>query len=109
MPGKQAANHSGGRSAMITQPFAQIVFRNAVVYTADGQRSRASSLAVVRDRIAYVGGEAGIGAWIGPATEVCDLGGKPILPGFRDSHIHPLTGSFNLLECRLSGPAGQAA
>ncbi len=32
-----------------------------------------------------------------------------ILPGFRDSHIHPLTGSFSLLECRLTGPADREA
>jgi hypothetical protein len=90
---------------MCPQPCAQTVFLNTAVYTADPDRIRAQALALAEGRIVYVGDDRGVRRWIGPATEVLDLPGRLILPGFRDSHIHPLTGSFSLLECRLTGPA----
>ncbi|MDA8125537.1 MAG: amidohydrolase [Deltaproteobacteria bacterium] len=88
---------------------AEIVFRNTAIHTADPQRPWAEALAVAAGRIACVGDQADVDHWIGPATELFDLPGKLVLPGFRDSHIHPLAGSFNLLECRLVGPADAAS
>ena len=44
-----------------------------------------------------------IRAWIGPNTEVVDVAGGLILPGFRDAHIHPILGGMNLVECNLTG------
>jgi len=89
--------------------FADIVLRGAVVYTADRRRPWAETVAVKAGKIAYVGAVDGAGSFIGPQTENLDLNGKLILPGFRDAHIHPLTGSLNLLECRLTGPAHLSA
>ncbi len=94
---------------MAPDTYAQMVFLDTEVYTADPRRPRTEALAVADGRIAYAGDNRGVRAWIGPETEVLELAGKMVLPGFRDSHIHPLTGSFNLLECRLTGPADRAA
>jgi predicted amidohydrolase YtcJ len=93
---------------MVRKP-ARIVFRNTTVYTADRQRPWATALAVDDGRIAWVGDDAQADGWIGAKTELLALPGLLVLPGFRDSHIHPLTGSFNLLECRLTGPADARA
>jgi hypothetical protein len=94
---------------MSSQAPADLVLQNAVVYTADRHRPWAEAVAVKAGRIAYVGGSHGAAALAGPKTEVLDLHRKLVLPGFRDAHVHALTGSFNLLECRLTGPADKNA
>jgi predicted amidohydrolase YtcJ len=90
---------------MTFQKPAEMVFRNAAVYTADPRRPWAEALAVGEGRIIRIGDHGDVKELLGPDTEVFELPGKLILPGFRDAHVHPLTGSFNLLECRLVGPA----
>ena len=40
-------------------------------------------------------------ALIGPGTEVVDLAGKMVLPGFQDGHVHLLAGGVELGECTL--------
>lgn len=87
---------------------ADMVFLNTAVYTADPGRPLAEALAVAGGRIVCVGDNPSAREWIGPRTEVFEKLGM-VLPGFRDTHIHPLTGSFNLLECRLTGPADREA
>jgi predicted amidohydrolase YtcJ len=88
---------------------AEMVFRDAAIYTADPGRPWAEALAVGDGRIIRVGDNGSVKGLIGPDTEVFELPRKMILPGFRDTHVHPLTGSFNLLECRLVGPADRSA
>ena len=64
------------------------VLKNGVVYTVDKQRSFAEAVAVCGKKIAYVGNTEGVDDYIGPQTEVLDLAGKMVLPGFVDSHAH---------------------
>src|SRR5690348_88956 len=71
---------------------ADLVIRNARVYTVDPQRPWAQAVAVKGDRILWVGDEAGIAEHAGSATRVMDAGGKMVLPGFIDSHFHVLLG-----------------
>lgn len=61
---------------------------NGRVYTVDGQRSWAQAVAVQNNRFTAIGSVSDISAHIGPETEVVDLGGKMVLPGFIDSHAH---------------------
>jgi len=75
-----------------TSEYADLVVRNAKVYTADSQRPWADAVAIKGDRIAWVGDEKGAEAKIGPSTRVIDAGGKMLLPGFIDSHFHVLLG-----------------
>lgn len=84
---------------------ADIVFRGGGVYTVDAARSWAESVAVRAGRIVYVGTDAGLAPWIGPATRRIDLQGKMLLPGFHDSHVHLVGGGIELSECDLNGLA----
>ncbi len=90
-------------------PFADLVLSRALIYTACPQLLWAEAIAVRDGRIIYVGPDSSVSDFIGPRTEVRELSGCLILPGFRDSHIHPLTGSLNLFECLLTGPADARA
>jgi predicted amidohydrolase YtcJ len=72
---------------------ADIVFKNGPVYTVDAAKPWARAVAVTGKRIAYVGDEAGVQAFVGPQTRVVDLAGKMLLPGFVEGHTHPLVGA----------------
>ncbi|MEU4269766.1 amidohydrolase [Streptomyces sp. NPDC026092] len=84
---------------------ADLVFTHGPVHTGDPARTRASALAVTGERITAVGHDD-VHALIGPATEVVDLRGKVLLPGFQDAHIHAVFGGTELAECDLTGTVG---
>ena len=67
---------------------ADSVYRNGNIYTVDEGFTTASAVAIVGDKFVYVGDEAGVDAFIGPNTKVVDLGGKTVLPGFIEGHMH---------------------
>ena len=66
---------------------------NGKIYTADENQSFAESMAVLDGAIIYIGDDTGVQAHIGPDTQVSDVGGKVILPGLHDVHIHLLEAS----------------
>jgi predicted amidohydrolase YtcJ/cyanophycinase-like exopeptidase len=80
---------------------ADTVFTNGHVYTEDAANSVADSLAVRDGRIAYVGDRAGAEALAGPRTQRIDLGGRMLMPGLIDGHMHLQGGGLRLLECSL--------
>jgi hypothetical protein len=61
------------------------IFRNAEIFTSDREHPLATALAVKDGKFVYVGDETGLSAYEGPVT---DLGGKFIMPGIIDSHVH---------------------
>ena len=75
-----------------TPRYGDLAFINANVYTADAANPAAEAVVVRDDRIIYVGDTPGAKAFLGDATEVRDLGGKLLLPGFIDTHVHPIAG-----------------
>ena len=68
---------------------ADIIIKNAKIFTADKNQPQSTALAVKDGKFIYVGDEVGLGNYEG---EVTDLGGKFILPGLIDSHVHITTG-----------------
>ena len=80
---------------------ADLIFVNGAVYTVDAVRSWAQAVAVKDGRIAAVGTDAQIADLRGPGTEVVDLAGRMLLPGFQDSHVHPVGGGQDRLQCEL--------
>ncbi len=69
---------------------ADVVITDARIYTARPQRGMAEALAVKDGKIVFVGSREDAKGWSGPRTRVERLGGKLVLPGLFDSHIHPL-------------------
>ncbi|MDQ7826346.1 MAG: amidohydrolase [Candidatus Eremiobacteraeota bacterium] len=82
-------------------PRAGILLQNGAIYTMDTSRSWADSVAVLGGKILYAGTRKGAGEYIGPATKVIDLKGAMVLPGFCDSHIHPIFGGIETSQCAL--------
>jgi predicted amidohydrolase YtcJ len=82
---------------------ADVVLRNGKIYTADPARSIRQALALTGNTIVAVGGDADVIPLIGPKTKVIDLGGKLVLPGLIDTHIHPIIGALNGAKCSLAG------
>ena len=77
------------------------VLLNAFVYTVDANHSVAEAVAVRDGLIAFVGSNDEAQAWVGETTEVADLNGQMLLPGFHDSHTHILVGDLTDEECSL--------
>lgn len=82
---------------------AALILQNGKVYTMDSGRSVAEAVAVAGGRIIAVGTTEEVEKLIGPATEIIDLQGRMVLPGFQDSHLHPVTGGVELGQCDLNG------
>src|SRR5207245_4144950 len=55
--------------------------------------------------IAAVGSRAEIDLWRGPETKVIDAGGKLVLPGFNDAHVHFIQGGAQLDQVQLTDAA----
>jgi predicted amidohydrolase YtcJ len=73
-----------------------LAFLNGTVITVDDVRPVAEALAIVGNRIARVGSNADVRAEIGPGTQVVDLAGRTLLPGFNDNHTHPISYGIGL-------------
>jgi len=71
---------------------ADSVFLNGTVITMNGRNEIAEAVAIDGDTIQAIGNTKEIEKFIGPDTEVSDLNGKALTPGFIDSHCHPSTG-----------------
>ena len=90
-------------------PRAEKIFLHANVYTGVADTSafksirRAQAVAVRGDRIQAVGENAEILKLKGPETQVIDLGGKFLMPGFNDAHVHLSEGGSNALNVNLVG------
>ena len=83
---------------------ADLIVTNAKITTLDGQRPKASALAVRDGRFVAVGNEADVRELRGDRTQLIDAGGRRIIPGLNDSHIHVIRGGLNYhLELRWDG------
>jgi predicted amidohydrolase YtcJ len=63
---------------------------NGKIITLDGRSSTAEALAVHDGKIVAVGHSADIRNLAGPATRIVDLGGRTVIPGLIDSHMHAI-------------------
>ncbi|CAM5601243.1 amidohydrolase [Streptomyces spiroverticillatus] len=81
---------------------ADLVLTGGTVHTVDAARSRATSVAVRGGRIVAVGHDE-VRDLIGRGTQVVDLAGKLLLPGFQDAHVHPVGGGVEMGQCDLTG------
>ncbi len=84
----------------------EVIITNAKVLTIDEGRPRAEAVAIADGRILAVGGRAEVGALAGPGTRVVDAGGRTLLPGFVESHLHLVLGGNELSQLHLGGVQG---
>ena len=80
---------------------ADLLFVQGAVYTIDAARSWAQAVAVRGGRIVAIGNDDEVAELRGASTEVVDLGGRMLVPGFQDAHIHPINGGLDMLRCNL--------
>src|SRR5687768_13339990 len=76
-----------GSSAVYSQT-ADLVIKNANIHTVSASQPKAQSIAVIGNKIVAVGSDADTKPYIGSKTRVIDAGGKLIIPGFNDAHVH---------------------
>ena len=69
-----------------------LILYNGALLTMDDGAPTASALAVTGNRIAAVGDDATVRAKAGATTRQIDLGGKTVIPGLVDTHIHAIRG-----------------
>ncbi|MFI9307120.1 amidohydrolase [Streptomyces triculaminicus] len=83
---------------------ADLVLRNAKIFTGDPGRPAASAVALRGGRIVAVGDDRDVAGHAGPRTRVVDALGRRAVPGLNDSHLHVIRGGLNyVLELRWDG------
>jgi len=100
---------AGGQTPPLvsSQAPADVVFRNGDVYTMDSRRPWARGVAVRGSRIAaVVESDAVPASLVGPKTRVVDLGGRMLLPGFIDGHVHFNQAGALIVDVNLMTVAG---
>jgi hypothetical protein len=82
---------------------ADVIVVHGRVYTENPKHPWAQAVAIRSAKIVAVGDDTEIEKMRGMGTKVIDAGGKLVLPGFADCHIHFLDGSFSLGRVNLEG------
>jgi len=88
--------------SMVTDhSYAQSVYINGYIYTADAQNTVCEAIAIADGYIIACGSTAQINALVNQDTNIVDLQGKTMLPGIIDAHLHPFWGGMQLSGCHL--------
>jgi hypothetical protein len=85
------------------RPEADTIIAHAKIYTVDSKLPWAEAVAIRGERILFVGSAKNALRHRGPGTKVIDAGGRLLLPGIEDSHVHFVSGSENLAKVDLAG------
>src|SRR4026207_1715784 len=98
-------SHLFGGCSMVTKDIeSDLILMNGRIATQDERRSFAQAVAIRDGRFASVGSNEQIMALRSAKTQVIDLGGKTVIPGLNDSHMHPIRGGLNYnMELRWDG------
>ncbi|MBL0027055.1 MAG: amidohydrolase [Saprospiraceae bacterium] len=80
---------------------ADLIIRNAVIWTGNDENTEAQAMALSGDTIMALGTNADMMQFSGANTEVIDLKGRFVIPGFIDSHVHLISGGRSLLSVDL--------
>lgn len=83
---------------------ADLIITHARIATMDPAQPEATAVAIEDGRFVAVGDEAEVAARRGSATRVIDAGGRRVIPGLNDSHLHVIRGGLNYnMELRWDG------
>ena len=78
-------------NGLYAQEPADVVFKDAKIYTVNKNKPWAEALAISDNKIVFVGNEGDVAAWIGKKTKIIDLNDKMIVPGFISGHENDCT------------------
>jgi len=84
---------------------ADLIFESGSVYTMDPKLPEAEAVAVKEGKIVYVGDDTGLKEWRGKDTQIINLKGKMLLPGFVDTHNHAYLRAENIYWVNLEAPS----
>jgi len=85
-------------------PRADVIFHNGTILTMEADQPQTQAIAIQGEKILAVGSNEEILALQGPTTQVVDLQGRTLMPGFVDAHTH----IFNDAEVHLGMSLEQA-
>jgi hypothetical protein len=97
--GKDQANSQGNAATLI--------LLNGKVWTENPRQPESQAVAIDGNRILAVGASDAMLKLAGPGCKIVDLGGRRVVPGFNDSHVHLLAGGHYLISVQL-GDANSA-
>ena len=83
---------------------ADLIYHNGILITMDEQNPQATSVAVKNGKIISVSDQPLMTAHSGDSTQVIDLQGKTLLPGFIDAHSHMVMAMALVRQANLSSP-----
>lgn len=93
-----------GDSAMAATGIADLVLLNGRITTLDRANPEAQAAVIADGKFLAVGPDAEVLALAGPSTRRIDLGGRRVLPGLIDNHLHVIRGGLNFnMELRWDG------
>ncbi len=87
---------------------ADLVLLNGKIWTVNKKQPGAQALAIYRDRILAIGSDQQIRGYLGLNTQMIDLKGRRVVPGFYDSHVHLLGSGLRLAEVALKDAKDEA-
>jgi predicted amidohydrolase YtcJ len=85
----------------VSDTAADLVLLGGSVFTGDAARSWSHAVAAKAGRIVAVGADEQIRELIRPKTDVVQLRGRMVVPGFQDAHCHVASGGLDMLRCAL--------
>ncbi|XP_019453825.1 PREDICTED: uncharacterized protein LOC109355242 [Lupinus angustifolius] len=90
-------------NSSFSHPLADFIITNALIYTSNDSLPFAHSMAVSNGRVLSIGNHSFVQEFAGYRTQVLDLGGKVVVPGFIDSHVHFIYGGLQMKQVKLRG------
>jgi predicted amidohydrolase YtcJ len=85
-----------------TSEIATQVYKNGKVYTVNDQQEWADAVAVKDNKIIFVGSNDEVQGYVDTSTNVTDLSGKMMMPGFHDVHMHPIESASENTQFAIS-------
>ncbi|KAJ7005009.1 protein LONG AFTER FAR-RED 3 isoform X1 [Populus alba x Populus x berolinensis] len=82
---------------------ADLIVKNAVIFTSDASLPVADSMAIQNGRILRVGNYSSLQDLVGGGTRELNIEGKVLVPGFIDSHVHLIPGGLQMGRVELRG------
>jgi predicted amidohydrolase YtcJ len=96
--GSTAATAQFNKDQPVPPAPAELIVRNARIYTPGGT---VSSMAIAHGAIVAIGDDKAIAPHRAASSKTLDLGGKLVLPGLHDMHVHPTGAGLGQFSCQI--------